>query len=193
MSLFRSAKPGHNPDELNVCKTTARKPGNVEYLVDNLWEWKRPDIYPNRRYSVYASPSIDLARKFGGSGNGVVYEVQLTGKFAIAQTKIDDARYHPDCASLPKLLLKMLGQSWIDSSLEEKEIGQLWIPCLKKNEVETLFKSAPISHLREAIWESITFWDDASTFDDLNHLPHKNGEVFFQPLDGYHLKSIESG
>jgi hypothetical protein len=193
MSLFRSVRTGCNPDELNACKTTARPPGNVEYLVDNLWEWKRPDIYPNRRYSVYASPSIELARKFGGSGNGVVYEVELAGKYLIAQSKYDDARNHPDCVSLEKLLLKMLGQSWIDSSLEEKEIGQLWTPCLKKCEVETLFQSSPISHLRESIWEGITFWDDASTFDDLDNLPQHNGEVFFQPIDGYYLKSINSG
>ena len=192
MSLFRSTKPVYNFDELIVCKKTARPPGNVGYLVDNLWEWKRPDIYPNRRYSVYASPNMELARKFGGSGNGVVYEVELNGEYLIAQSKYDDARNHPDCVSLKKLLFKMLGQSWIDSSLEEKEIGQLWIPCLKKSEVETLFQSSPISHLRESVWEGITFWDDASTFDDLDNLPQQNGEVFFQPIDGYYLRSIIS-
>ena len=107
MSLFRSAKPGFDLDELIAYRNTARAPGNVGYLVDNLWEWKRPDDCPNRRYSVYASPSIELAKKFGGSGNGVVYEVELTGKYVIAQSKYDDARKHPDCVSLKKLLLKM--------------------------------------------------------------------------------------
>jgi hypothetical protein len=194
MSLFRSRSSGIRPDKLIVKKNTARTPSNVPYLVDNLWEWKRPDTFPNRRYSVYASPSIDLARKFGGIGNGVVYEVELIGKFLVAQTKIDDARDHPDCINLPKLLLKTLGQSWIDSSLEEKkEMGQLWIPCLNKHEIDILFQSPSINHLRESIWESITYWDDASTFDDVDKLPQHNGEVFFDPIDGYHLKSINSG
>lgn len=33
-----------------------RIPLNVPYLVDNIWEWLRPDNMPKRRRSVYASP-----------------------------------------------------------------------------------------------------------------------------------------
>lgn len=193
MNLFRSKSSKVKSDKLLVSKKTARVPSNVPYLVDNLWEWKRPEFFPNRRYSVYASPSIELARKFGGAGNGIVYEVELIGDFLIAQTKIEDARYHPDCISLPKLILEKLGQSWIDSSLEEKkEIGQLWIPCLKKQEIDTLFQSPLISHLMPSIWEAITYWDGASNFDDLYKLSQHSGEIFFEPIDGYYLKSINS-
>jgi hypothetical protein len=192
MSLFRSKSSIHDSEKLIVYRTTARLPGNVPYLVDNLWEWKRPETFPNRRYSVYASPSIDLARKFGGAGDGVVYEVELTGKFLMAQAKIEDARYHPECIALPKLLLKLLGQNWIDSPLEEKnKLGRLWIPGLKKTEIDNLLQSSSVRHLREPIWESINFWDDVSTFDDVDKLPQHNGEVFFEPIDGYHLKDID--
>lgn len=193
MSLFRSISSSVNTDKLNVKKKTARVPSNVSYLVDNLWEWKRPDNCPNRRYSVYASPSIDLAQQFGGTGDGVVYEVELTGKCLIAQTRIEDARDHPETKTLPKLLLKLLGQDWVDSALKNKnELGQLWIPCLSKGEVDALLQTPSYSHIRESIWENITYWDDATIFNESDKLPKNNGEVFFEPIDGYYLRSINT-
>jgi hypothetical protein len=192
MGLFRSKTPGIKPEKLIARHNTARAPRNVPYLVDNLWEWKRPDICPNRRHSVYASPSIDLAKQLGGSGNGEVYEVELKGKFRIAQTKVEDSKFHPDCVKLPSFVLKQLGQDWVDGSLEEKKVaGQLWIPCLEKNEVDMFFQSPSLSNVMQSIWETITYCDDFSTFADVTSLPQHKGEVFFEPIDGYHLKHIK--
>jgi hypothetical protein len=51
---------------------TRRPPSNVPYIVDNLWEWKRPEGYPNRRYSVFCSPSPEIARESAKTAMGYI-------------------------------------------------------------------------------------------------------------------------
>ena len=65
-------------------RTTMRPPKNIPYLVDNLWEWKRPKEYPCRRFSVFASPSEEIALKSGKAG-GTVFRVEFNGKYRICQ------------------------------------------------------------------------------------------------------------
>jgi hypothetical protein len=48
---------------------TRRPPGNVPYVVDNLWEWVREKDYPeypNRRQSKFASPTPEQALRSVG-------------------------------------------------------------------------------------------------------------------------------
>src|SRR5699024_1257198 len=105
---------GIAPGAVIFARTTSRPPGNVPYVVDNLWEWKRPARLPCRRQAVFASPSADLARASGADG-ARVYEVDLVGEFAAAQTMgLDDSKFHPECRALPLLLQKQLGQTWIE-------------------------------------------------------------------------------
>ena len=42
-------------------------------------------------------------------------------------------------------MLKKLGQKWIDRDLDLKtDAGRLWMPCLRKEEVDALFDEADV-------------------------------------------------
>ena len=81
-------------------RTTLRLPSNVPYVVDNLWEFLRPDHMPSRRYSIYASPTPELARQnCSGSDQGqglCVYRLVIQGEALLAQLPVKDAREHAD-------------------------------------------------------------------------------------------------
>jgi hypothetical protein len=120
--IYRSveAKPD-TTTKLRMPKTTMRPPGNVHYVVDNLWEWKRPENYPNRRHSVFASPTPELALK--AAKGGTVYTVEFNGRCNLCQVRgHDDSKEHPDRKDLRKLLFKIFGQHWIDGNLKDREI-----------------------------------------------------------------------
>ena len=87
LKIFRSvkAKPG-TTTELHKYRKTIRPPGNVPYVVDNLWEWKRPKNYPSRRFSVYAAPKESNAKK-SGPDDGTVYRVEFKGKYKLCQVQ----------------------------------------------------------------------------------------------------------
>ena len=112
--IYRSEIPKSRTSENpHQSRSTTRPPGNVPYLVDNLWEWKRPDEFPNRRHSVYASPSQESARS-SGPNNGTVYCVEFVGNYKICQLKeLADSKFHHECKSLPKILIDSLGQKWV--------------------------------------------------------------------------------
>jgi hypothetical protein len=188
MGIYRSTSKTIDSDELIVARKTARAPTNVPYIVDNLWEWKRPSLYPNRRLSVYASPAPELAKKWGGSGLGEVYRVEMKPPHMAAQAQVEDSRDHDECKKLPKLLIGMLGEKWTDESLESRtEVGRLWMPCLKKQEIEYLFDSVDaLRAIKEAIWEAVSYWDDVSILHDSGSVSG-SGEIFFEPVSGYKL------
>ena len=169
---------------------TMRPPGNVPYVVDNLWEWKRPKNYPNRRRSVFASPTPALAME--AVGGGMVYSVEFKGKYKICQVKgYWDSKKHPDCKKLRKLLFRIFGQDWIDGKLKNKEdFGRLWIPCLTKKDMNYLFGSnEKLKEVRDEIYNAITYWKDVALIKNGLDLPDSEGELFFEAEDGYYLKS----
>lgn len=203
--LFRSVKAEEDTNaRLHEYRNTMRPPGHVPYVVDNLWEWKRPNEYPNRRFSVFASPQQELARESGQSG-GTVYRIKLNGKYKLCQLKgYKDSKYHPECSNLKKLLLSMLGQDWIDDKFSNSEwtpgnllipkekAGRLWIPCLTKNEVDRLFGEVKIlQNIHEEIYNAITYWDDIALVKQGEPVPDPDGELFFEAEDGYYLRNIE--
>ncbi|HOQ43350.1 MAG TPA: hypothetical protein PK178_14415 [Smithellaceae bacterium] len=103
-----------------------------------------------------------MARKASTSGDDV-FRVTFAGRYRLAQIQgLDDAKKHGDCRRLRKLLLKKLGQGWLDGGMPEKEkAGRLWLPCLRKDEVESLFSEVEaLKEIRSEIWEAITFWGD---------------------------------
>lgn len=174
---------------------TRRAPGNVSFLVDNLWEWKRPENFACRRESVFASPSPELARAAGGAPKGQVYRVEIksTGS-KICQIRQVDARFHRDVELLPKLmagaLKALLRSEWINRPLVEKHsVAGLWAPCLLKEEVEGLFASAELAPHRQKVWDAIEFWTDVRLVLPSETLPFPEGEVFFQ-ADEYYLHSV---
>jgi hypothetical protein len=85
--------------QLKKTYATKRPPGNIPYLVDNLWEWKRPDGYPCRRSAAYASPQPYLAQDSGASGC-TVFRVELMEGFLLCQLQgYKDSKFHPECKS----------------------------------------------------------------------------------------------
>ena len=198
--MFRSVDPQRDPpDKLRKRQSTKRRPGNVPFVVDNLWEWKRwkdyPD-YPSRRFSVFASPRVELARQCGPTG-GAVYRIDLVGEFKLCQVPGHaDSKEHEECRSLPKKLLEGLGQEWLDGRLEQKEqAGKLWLPCLDPNEVEGLFDTVPrLRDMREDVWKAINYWEALALITDPRGILNLDGELFFEPSsrqgEGFILRAI---
>jgi len=193
LKIFRAVKADANTtSKPHVCKRTMRPPSNVPDVVDNLWEWKRPDGFPCRRTSVCASPTPELAIKASTSSVDV-FRVKFSGRYRLAQVQgKDDAKEHDDCRQLCKQLLKKLGQGWLDSTMREKEkAGILWMPCLRKEEVEALFNEVgELKAIRNEIWEAITFWNDVALIREGSLAPDQSGEFFFEAEDGYRLEPI---
>lgn len=160
---------------------TKRPPGNVPYVVDNLWEWKRPDGYPCRRHAVFASPTPELAKE-SAQNKGKVFTVEPKGHAVLAQIPQKDAKFHPDCTDVKRKLANlMMRKGWIDLPMEEKRIiAPLWAPCLLKEEVEELFNIEPLKSIRDEMWDSITFWNSVKIFKFGDKLPYEEGEVFFE-------------
>lgn len=181
MQIFRAERKGAEAGNPRERASTRRAPSNVPYIVDNLWEWKRPDGFPNRRYSVFASPSPELAKNSAQHAEKL-YRVEILGDSHIAQIKESDAKEHPDCRGLKRLLVAFLyGRGWVECSLREKrEISALWAPCLSKEEVESIFSVEPLREIRDALWDAVTIWDGARIVDLSEELPFPNGEVFFE-------------
>lgn len=162
-------------------RLTRRFPGNVPYVVDNLWEWRRPPAHPSRRHCVCASPSPDVAREAGGIKDGKVFRINPLGPCTIAQISQKDAREHPDCKALTKLLLSLLGESWVnDGIMAKQDAGRLWIPCLTQREIDYLFSAGRLADIRNQVWDAITFWNEASLFGLRDQCPFPEGEIFFE-------------
>ena len=186
LTLYRLDKPGADAISPRQPRqpATRRVPGNVPYLVDNLWEWARPDHCPSRRYAVYASPSPELAREAGGAVGGSVYRVEFLGDVRAAQVQQKDARFHPEAMgsqTLNRFVIRLLGQNWVDAPLAEKQsLAPLWSPCLSREEVESVIADSALAPHRDAIWTQIKFWSDVQMLSLDHPLPYAEGEVFFE-------------
>ena len=180
--LDNAALDKKNPQE---SRTTRRIPGNVPYVVDNLWEWVRPPHFPSRRHCVCASPKETLAQEFGGSSAGTVFQVQKIVGGKIAQIKQQDAKLHDDARTLHKTLLKLLNSDWlVNAALAEKEaIAPLWMPCLSRDEVESLFITIPrLAEIKEDLIKEIKFWNEAKIAPLNEPWPFDDGEIFFEAV-----------
>lgn len=177
--LYRSEVPNSDTLAPRGPLATRRIPAYVPYLVDNLWEWKRPEELPSRRHAVFASPSPELAVKSGPAG-GQVFRVDMQGPANVAQVCVSDSRDHRECKSLSRILKELLGQNWIDADLHVKQdAGRLYIPGLSKAEIDQLFAAGVLSQLRQRVWEAIRYWDDVRIVGPNESWPSPDGEVFF--------------
>lgn len=165
-------------------RATRRAPGNVPYVVDNLWEWRRPPHLPSRRRCVCASPRPEIAQRAGGASDGRLFRVILPPGARVAQIPQWDARSHPDVRgerSLAKLLLRLLGQEWVDASAAVKASASLlWTPCLTREEVEETFAAPPLASIKRCVWEAVRFWDAVKVVPATGPFPYRSGEVFFE-------------
>jgi len=192
VEIFRAEKLNAERGNPRKRLLTRRAPGNVPYVVDNLWEWKRPEGFPNRRYSVFASPSGQLANEAAQHAEHL-YRVEIHGDCRIAQIEEPDAKEHPDCRNLKRLLVPFLYErGWMEEPMEKKRaIAVLWAPCLEKEEVESIFSVEPLREIRDALWGAITIWDGARIVDPSKELPFPKGEVFFE-ADEWFLIPLEA-
>ncbi len=168
-------------------RPTRRAPGNVPYVVDNLWEWCRPEGFPSRRQCVCASPNAKLAAELGGATDGKVFTVGDLVGAKLAQIPQEDARYHPDATSVHKTLVKLLTPAWLGSDgtsadqLEKQAIARLWMPCLPREEAMALFKGNPrLANIEKQLRLEIKFWDDATLVSPGGNWPFPAGEIFFE-------------
>ena len=90
----------------------------------------------------------------------------------------------------PSLRFDLFGQGWIDGKLTYKqEFGKLWIPCLSKDDTNHLFgKNEKLRKIREKVYNSINYWDDVVLIKDGRSIADSEGELFFEPLEGYWLR-----
>jgi len=165
-------------------RPTRRAPGNVPYVVDNLWEWSRPEEFPSRRHCVCASPSAALAQQLGGTSGGAVFTINNLVGARVAQIPQQDARFHLDATSLHKTLLKLLGLAWVgdDKNLDGMlAIAPLWMPCLPRENAKALFKNhRSLAEIEQRLRAAIKFWDDAKLVSSNDPYPFPDGEIFFE-------------
>ena len=185
-NIYRSlSKESYSPD-LKRHKKTKRAPSNVPYLVDNIWEWLRPDTMPTRRLTVCASPFKELALKYATSKD-LLCTIRFAGKANVVQiSQYQDAKLHPDVKKLPRTITKYLGQNWLDSDLTNKQTyGQLFIPLLSSEEVSSILNTPELLNLKEQLINTSTFWQDVNHVNGDYQLT--DGELFFYADDGYYL------
>jgi len=196
-NIYRAVSKKQVPDKLIKPHSTMRPPGNIPYIVDNLWEWVRPSEYANRRMSAFASPTPELAAAACDS-DYLVYKVEFpeNSSFKICHLirpdQNQDSKFHGECKSLKKKIIKHLDSIWFDNDLGEKrKIACLWMPCLKKEETETIISEFDgLNITRDELYNSIRYWDDVVLLDRLSVVPNNQGEIFFEYPDGYFLRHI---
>ena len=194
MPLFRCEKKADTGELKREKKTTRRIPQNVPYVVDNLWEWARPEGYPSRRFAVCGSPTPEASGKSAIHADKL-YRIDPPENALVVQLKgIEDAKFHPDCKSLKRTLTSSLTKmGWTEKPLEEKrKIAPLWAPGLTKEEVESLFSEEPLMSIRNEIWNAVTFWKDLRRLDSVGDLEDKVGEIFFE-ADEWILQPVDEG
>jgi hypothetical protein len=192
-AIYRSASPDHVRNGMERTGSVVRPPIYVPSIVDNLWEWQRPAGYPSRRFSAFASPTPELARQ-GGPPRAKVYEVGITNEITACQLHgYRDSRDHPETVAIPILFYELLGPNWIGSHMEEKlAAGRLWFPCLSQSEVNRLFSEVnELRLIRDEVMSSIRYWNDVQLLDPSNLKLDPEGEIFFEALNGYMLRSVD--
>lgn len=185
--------------------TSRRPPVNVPYVVDNLWEWARPEELPSRRGCSYASPSPASAwRNASTSGSQRLVQLHFQPAAAVVQLAETDARLHPDCTRLRKHLLALLDQhctvpaypNWASQPLHLKQsAAALFLPAVSRAELhELLGPGGPLGVLAEELRPLITLWQTAQVvYPATGTLPYADGEVFFQPTAVEQVIAVDSG
>lgn len=191
MPIFR-AVPRSGFDESKIYRphATTRLPGNVPYLVDNLWEYARPEDVVSRRHAVYASPTSELALA-GATASGrspsdyVACEVIFSQAPTVFQLSVKDARLHRDLPRLQKLVNDwMRGQAERPAG-EQLASAPLFMPGTTRAILEAaLCMDAPLASIVRDCVAALTMWKDPA--DRLE------GEVTFAtgPADTYTLQPV---
>lgn len=154
-----------------------RLPGNIPYLVDNLWEFARPESMPSRRHAVYASPTPALALKNASAFNMppesyVACRVEFAVEPVMIQLSVPDAREHPDVGHLQKLVNKRLGDWACRDAVDKHELAALFLPGIAKGELAAaMSSSALLTDLVTHAAAAVRLWEQT---------PAADGELFFE-------------
>lgn len=163
-----------------IRRTTMRLPVNVPFIIDNLWEYLRPEHMPCRRHALFASPSPALALARATTGDAAtlaVYEMVLTGPVKMAQIQVPDAKDHPDLkkivSNLPKIIANL-------EAADRQAAAMLFLPGASKDDWSAMaVSSGAVAALIAEMASLSTFWASASD-TPASH----TGEVFFELQDG---------
>jgi hypothetical protein len=200
MELFRAVpRERFDPNQVYRPLPTRRTPTNVPFVVDNLWEYLRPEGQPSRRHALYASPSPELALQNASAGgpvreNYVVCKLRVfreggetsavhdAAGYRVAQLAVSDARDHSDIFVLKKLVLASLGAGFPELPLHEKlESAALFLPGTSREELAEAGERNPkIAEILKNARSLSSFWPEARA-----PMSTSNGELFFELLPGY--------
>jgi hypothetical protein len=172
--------------ETFAAATTPRAPGNVPFLVDNVWEWLRPASFPSRRFSAFAAPSIEGAAASAACNTDQVYRVELVDGQPVCQLvngeRPEDARYHADIESLKRLIIRKLPREWYQLPSSERGIeAVLFLPCATRDDIDMVMQKSTLidaNSIRDAcsFWRDVMLLDVGLTFQAM----HVSGEIFFE-------------
>jgi hypothetical protein len=162
-----------------------RLPSNVPFVVDNIWEFTRPDSMPSRRHAVYASPAPALALAGASQGEAkrddyVVCRLELVGEPRLLQIAVRDARYHDDVDAVQQAVLRCLrAGGWAETPLEHKlALAPLFVPGLTREELrQAMAREALLAEVVRAAAARVTFWNPPAA-------PNPEGETFFELDEG---------
>jgi hypothetical protein len=180
MKFFRAVPSVHyKPGEELRRHAGRRLPSNIPYMVDNLWEFTRPQDRPSRRHAVYASPSPELALAYAIAGGAarssyVACEMKFRKTPAFMQLSVEDAKLHPDVLVLQQFVNRKLG-SWSALALDRKaELAPLFLPGVTRAELlDAMGASATLAEIMREAAALVTFWWPEGTVAEV-------GELFFE-------------
>jgi hypothetical protein len=181
MILYRAVPATRvRPGEKKCRHEGRRLPGNVPYLVDNLWEYTRPEGRPSRRHAVYASPTPELALQNaiadGLPPSGyVACRLAFHYEPAIMQLTVSDARHHRDIRTLQQLVNRELGERAGAPLADKLALAALFLPGVTRQELADAMAAAPLlDELVRKAAAAVTFW--SATPDQVA----EDGELFFE-------------
>jgi len=162
-----------------------RLPSNVPFVVDNIWEFTRPDTMPSRRHGVYASPTAALAlagasQGAASRGDYAVCRLELMGKPRLLQIGVRDARFHRDVDAVQAVILRLLrAGSWAEAPLARKlSLAPMFVPGVEREELrQAMAHDALLHEVVLAAAAVVTLWTTPA-------VPDPEGEVFFELDDG---------
>jgi len=183
LKIYRLDKSGSERRNPHTPYATLRLPANIPYVVDNLWEWVRPDRFPSRRTSVFACPRAELVPKTGNVSGYEVFEVSNLVNANAVQIPQVDARHHPDVGTLHKILVQLLTVEWftIKPLVDRQAIAPLWMPGMTREDMERVMQHTELVSIKDKLASSITLWHDAKpvSFEQAQSYPYPDGEIFF--------------
>lgn len=180
MRIYRAVpRIGFDPAKAHGGRADTRLPGNLPYLIDNLWEYTRPTNMPSRRTAVFASPSATLALQGAIAGDRTAdqyYACEVnfgTPPARLMQLSVRDARYHADLPRIQKIVNQAAG-SWFGRDAASKALlAPLFLPGTTKLELASAIEgNDELRVLVETAAASVRMWSDLPDVEE--------GEIVFE-------------